>query len=925
MPFLSSDNQLIDIERRLQEAGIAVDVSWTNYTDDDFDILTRTRVWYTGLTNPHRPFVYTVLEVTSLSDTDCIQVAYNKGNRATRYGYNGVAHANHTWTEWVFSEQAQLAVTSNYGNTSASLDDNLRVGRHWFDERNAMRPFEQGWVDVVNIGGTGNGTHQIAFAENGMGIATRRRTANVWSVWMYSLDTVTAKRFGIDVDLAGTLNYIGSGYSLDNYGRGGRYWISNGVLDAPMDSITGLPVEYAVFYIDQLNSTDCIQTVYKLGQISRRYGSAGTNYAGHTWSGWVTEVTHKDLNDAYDDLVDQIGDLDTDLSGQIYDLSVSTGIATRCCNAGITVRNVGTTSALLMAHIGDYTSPFVEVFINGAFVAIDIRNIPPLYAADDNVHPNNSLLYVYLEVGGVAGYQLHCYTTPPVWGPFSKSVKRAPLTFDGESGVSSPVLFLGVTWLISGRWLVVRSWFQDPGLCDHTALYEYGRDDVLALPTVSGAVARMDFDDDLHADAGNSSFYSSYYSSYMQPIYLIAWGGEVVDVMFSGQVAVSNPAVGVWGGYVYLTVVEVVSGYGTRLQTAGVTLSPNVANAFSNGYWQSISIADSFIAPGIGVYRVLMSGQPSNAGSTVYLRGKHSAGYSYSVLMAKLRETHSYEQLMISAYPPAPLVLTVYLTNNLYESVDLGVLFSNAFSYLPENIPLLSGVIWDIASNVTIGSTSWGNPGYDYTGPYLASILLYSSWPASIGVTIVNRGRIIGHGGRGGSSRQGNDGQITGSDGGDAINSARSLTLLNSGGLVAAGGGGGGQGSSASSGGTGSFGGAGGGGAGWIGGLSVEPYYDSGGYTGRGHAGEDGGVYTGGAGGISDTGGPHNENFSQGGAGGRGGDLGQPGGHGLDRAASDYGNNSQVGGAAGRAIVANGNVNIPSGQYGDIRGAIVRP
>ena len=932
VPFLSSDNQLIDIERRLQEAGIAVDVAVTNYTDDDFDILTLTRKWYTGDTNPNMPFARTVLEVTSLSDTDCLQVAYNKGNRATRYGYNGVAHTGHTWTAWVFSEQAELAITAN---ATGSLNTKLGVGKHYIRADNTDSPFLLGVLEVTHT--SGPAYHQLAISSlagnYGVGIATRyTNDAGVnWTDWHYALDTATAKRFGIDVDLAGSLNAIGSGYSLNNYGSGGKYWISNGVLDAPMDSITGLPVEYAVFYIDQLNSTDCIQTVYKLGQISRRYGSAGTNYTGHTWSGWVTEVTHKDLNDAYDDLVGQIGDLDTDLSGQIDTLTNSLTADRAGCNAGITVRNVGTTSALLMARIGDYASPFVKVYIGGEFVVIDIRNIPPLYAADDNVHPNNSLLYVYLEVGGVAGYQLHCYTTAPVWGPFSKSVKRAPLTFDGESGISSPVLFLGMAWLLSGRWQVVRSWFQDPGLCDHYALYAHARNDVLAQPPVSGALARIDFGDDMHADSGSSSLYSSYWSSFLQPIYIIAWGGEIVDVVLSGQVAVSNPVAGLWGAYIHMSVEENVTGYGTMIDTSTVALSPNVANAFSNGYWQPVNITDSFKAPGLGVYRVLVWAQPTNAGSTVYLRGRHSGSASYTVLMAKLRETHSYEQLVITAYPPPPVTYTVVLTDNYYTNANMYDLFVAEYGD-PNAIPLLASVTWEIRGNVTIISQDDdSNPtGPQVLGPYLPSITLDSRWPPSIRPIIRNYGRIIGYGGRGGNSTPDNLGGdwLKGSKGGTAIYSVRGLTLLNASGKVGGGGGGGGQGSSASSGGTGSFGGAGGVGAGFWTAYTRTPYHDGGSYTGAGLVGLGTGsdpTYIGGLGGISLPGGPHNENFSQGGSGGRGGDLGQPGAAGLGPAASDYGSNAQPGGAAGSAIECGGDgIYIPGGEYGEILGPIVR-
>jgi hypothetical protein len=53
--------------------------------------------------NPNRAFDYGILEVENLSESDVMQVMYNRLNRAVRYGNGGVNNTGHDWDTWQFS------------------------------------------------------------------------------------------------------------------------------------------------------------------------------------------------------------------------------------------------------------------------------------------------------------------------------------------------------------------------------------------------------------------------------------------------------------------------------------------------------------------------------------------------------------------------------------------------------------------------------------------------------------------------------------------------------------------------------------------------------------------------------------------------------------------------------------------------------
>jgi hypothetical protein len=84
-------------------------------------------------------------------------------------------------------------------------------------------------------------------------------------------------------------------------------------------------------------------------------------------------------------------------------------------------------------------------------------------------------------------------------------------------------------------------------------------------------------------------------------------------------------------------------------------------------------------------------------------------------------------------------------------------------------------LVVNIASNTTVSSGSTATPALDFSG----------SFPN--GVILINNGRIIGMGGKGG------DMQVAGSPGGNAINNSTTLLIYNYG-IIAGGGGGGGAG-----------------------------------------------------------------------------------------------------------------------------------
>lgn len=239
-----------------------------------------------------------------------------------------------------------------------------------------------------------------------------------------------------------------------------------------------------------------------------------------------------------------------------------------------------------------------------------------------------------------------------------------------------------------------------------------------------------------------------------------------------------------------------------------------------------------------------------------------------------------------------------------------GVISSNQTNLNLRSWALSNG--WDgnkiaavtINSGVIIGSTS--NTAYALT--------IDGSWPQ--GLTVTNRGTIIGRGGDGGKGSGlggGGTGPEQGRAGGSAVNVTVPVTFNNSGIIAGAGGGGGGGNSGDGAPDFGTYGGGGGGGAGSSTGAGGPidttgevPNADNGTVT-NSTAGSAGTISAGGAGGSGgNSSGYGNDRWGW--PGGTGGGLGTAGGNG--------GGGGTAGGAAGSALVGKSNVNSGGGFSG---------
>lgn len=191
-----------------------------------------------------------------------------------------------------------------------------------------------------------------------------------------------------------------------------------------------------------------------------------------------------------------------------------------------------------------------------------------------------------------------------------------------------------------------------------------------------------------------------------------------------------------------------------------------------------------------------------------------------------------------------------------------------------------------VAPGVVIGST-------------VTSLAAFTvgSIPAGCSLSLVNRGRIQGAGGKGGGGggQQATDGK-PGSPGGDALLTDYPISLDNTDGELWSGGGGGGGGYNAS--------GPGGSGGGAGGGAGTDPGLGGNGGGGGSVAGTPGTSEVGGQGGAGDGGGS------------AGADGGGPGEDGPD----GFGAIPGVGGAAGQSI--NGSSYVTILAAGDIRGPV---
>ena len=207
------------------------------------------------------------------------------------------------------------------------------------------------------------------------------------------------------------------------------------------------------------------------------------------------------------------------------------------------------------------------------------------------------------------------------------------------------------------------------------------------------------------------------------------------------------------------------------------------------------------------------------------------------------------------------------------------------------------------------------NPGVNITssGTGSYSMLVPASFNAADTVTIVNNGTIVAAGGSGGAGSSTGTGS-SGCNAGSALYVNRPTTITNNGTVASGGGGGGGGGFSTRGCCTGrSVGGGGGGGAGSNFG-SGGPAVNNGPpaqHPSPGNPGSSGTANTGGGGGSGQTWtGPRGANSGQGGSGGSGGGLGSPGSPGG--AGNSPGSPGGTGGSTGNYITGNPFVTWPA-------------
>jgi hypothetical protein len=424
-------------------------------------------------------------------------------------------------------------------------------------------------------------------------------------------------------------------------------------------------------------------------------------------------------------------------------------------------------------------------------------------------------------------------------------------------------------------------------MVEHTGFYNSPRDNLEALPKVSGPLARLDYDDSNYCDSlSMTNFYSPFYNRLVNGIEMILWPGEVTKYNLEANTAIDHPSAGLRGMTVQLILrrMKNVLGLGTadlQIRANGVT-GTDYANAKNLGIYQPLSMQDGFVAPELGVYAAIINGQTSASDTKGYLIGAHSSGISRSTLLMAVEQYHAYRNLVIAAITPAgqTLVLTI---NTTRENIDIYNDFINTYG-LFTSYPLLQTLVVDVQNGALVGSTSV------YSGSMFIDDLITAS--VNVVVNVYSGALLLGKGGQGAANRA-DAGSVTAEPGGDAIVTERSITVNTYGGTLGGGGGGGQRGRAASSGATGSEGGPGGGGAGYqIG--------QAGAQIGANNA-ANGGTYLGGFGGTAIFSGPVNENFSLGDDGGRGGDLGQAGSLNAGNAIAPI-NSVTAPGAAGRAV-----------------------
>ena len=896
----------------------------------DLDTVVEPNDYYYGDGCSNHPTQYGLLNVRIETHDIVYHIAHGSNNTVhTRYRAN-----NGTWTRWkklmdevemerhgintAIALHNQLAVNVN-------LDNVLTPGKFYIGNHTEPSPGLHGILEVELISGTldapGEAEQTFKRSSSTSLFATRRRywngTTHVWDQWMFramrngETDQVfhaaapaigteqgthvvniamqnvaftylwnVLHRYGIEYPIAAHATQLPSGVDLDTWLLPGKYWVTNSEINRAFD--------YGILEVEVIGGP-----LQSPGEVHQRMyfdnrEAMRSRHFGGTWSNWFYVASKSDV--------------------------ALSQLQSPQCNLGLVVQHYATNSIVLPAYIGeDPNASTITIFISGRLATINVNDIGHLTSSD--IVSTYAYIYLYETSPGV--FSLGASTTAPKKmsdGNMTTQRHHLPNGLHGGDYLTSTSVFIGIAVcdvFEAGqpqRWAYVRNWFQDPGAVELIEYGTYDSSNVLAATKITGPVVRLNFDDDLHLTPPKLS--SDYFNKYLSYMKFLAWEGEEIDLDFFTNYSLQHSGAGLYG-----MTLDVIVAYDSMAGSFGVVpkgirrlnaLTPGgVANAWTNGYKQTIGFSHKIVAPVTGLYSVQVEGGQS-PGAVGWLAGHKSQGVEQTTMTAKLNAVHHYRGLNIARKFVPGQVLTVTIPSGDYYNIDMYDFFVNQHGPIA-NYPNLMEIIFVTESGV-IGSTSVNG----------ASVFFSTNFPSSVLLRLRNYATIVGIGGYGGN----NSGTRDGGPGGHAIVSHR-LLLVENYGIIGGGGGGGGGGGSGSSGATGSDGGTGGGGAGRYVGQAGNRYR---GPTGDGNdreggLGQSGTLTTGGEGGISYYAGPRNSNFSQGGYGGRGGDLGQNGTAGENGRIASVADGG-AGGIAGRAIRSFHDVWLV--VQGDIRGQIDR-
>lgn len=666
----------------------------------------------------------------------------------------------------------------------------------------------------------------------------------------------------------------------DDYVRAGTYWVGDNNL------IANAPFSWCVLKVDNVNvdsGNDVIGEVvhtfydgYGNKATRMRYYNSGTT--SFEWS-IITYYARRNGDENINFNV-------KDAYAPNHAITLNQYIRGIECFLGFIPVYHGAYTVLRAAAISDTTEHISTLVPNsdGTWSEIFISSIedlsPPFFSA--------RLVAIYLELDydNMGGNRLNWTSAPEdVFLNFtgsSYSKGRKPSFIGGN-------LILGVAYVKDNAWEMVRNWFQDPGLLQHKGFYNSPRNDITLLPLVNGPLAILDYDDNNVNNTVSPVFISPFYNnSYLSPVEMIVWNGEMAEFLFEVSYTVDSTTAGIKKAYMQLVVFKLdpVSGLGTLVCNNTLpALSRGTTNENSNDIIQHGTVTCKFVADQTAIYTAGLYVGTEATDVRLYMRGRQSNPFSRSRLQLSLSQYMAYSDLRIYSIVTPGVTRTVNLTAG-ENGVDVFNKYVAAYGPL-SNTPNLEEIRF-VLSSINHGGIN-----------VLANI------PETIRVVIViDQSYLVGPGGTGGYGTGTDVATRSGGAGGDAIFGTRGFrVILRYSAVLGGGGGGGGGGVRQDQPQQAGYAGGGGGGAGLPpgNGGQVQTTGIANG-DGVGQPGAVGNLTDGGLGGTTTYTNTQNGDFSKGGEGGGGGDLGQPGQPGTI-GVSHYGSSGVgLGGVAGKAI-----------------------